>query len=834
MIPTLSKLPISEQISPIRESLRRSDRLILQAPPGAGKTTAVPLCLLNETWLAGKKILMLQPRRLAARAAATRMAEMLGEEIGERVGYHIRGERKSSKKTQILVITEGILTRYLQRDPGLEDTALIIFDEFHERNLHSDLSLAFALQSQELLRDDLKILVMSATLDTRGLGELLENPEILTSEGRSYPVELSYRSPSSAPLSPRDMISEAFKTVMQALRDDAGDILLFLPGEREIRELESRLAEYVKDTKADMAISPLYGNLSKEEQHRAILPAQKRKIVLATNIAETSLTIEGIRVVIDTGLERVARFDPASGMERLVTQKISRASADQRAGRGGRTAPGKCYRLWSLHEHHSLAPHRAPDILTADLTPLALELCAWGAEADELRWIDPPKPSTLSHARELLRELGAADEAITPHGQELLTLGLHPRLAHMIIKAHDLGLQSEAVLLAALLSERDILSNDERHSDIRERFWILKEAHLQGRRSPQLTPLMQNVREISARTETALRFSGDPMQDGVSLLLSLAYPDRIARARGGGRFLTAGGKEVYLSPGDPLAHEEWLVVARSDGHATSARIHLCAPIGVETLRLRHVDAFAAETRVEWNSQTRRVEARENERLGAILIASRPWGDPDPEMIRSALMEGIRIHGLESLGWGEPVRALKRRLIAYRRHCPQRCGGDFTDEALLATLEEWLLPHLGNQRSLEECKTLDWETILLSQLPWELQRELDTLFPSHFTAPTGSRIGIDYSDPSAPVLAVRIQEMFGTSLHPSLLSGKLPLTVHLLSPAHRPIQVTRDLVGFWSGSYTDVKKELKGRYPKHFWPDDPATAQATKRTKKFME
>jgi ATP-dependent helicase HrpB len=834
MIPTLSKLPISERIPSIRESLRRSNRLILQAPPGAGKTTAVPLSFLDEPWLGEKKILMLQPRRLAARTAATRMAELLGEEVGRRVGYHIRGERRSSKETRILVITEGILTRYLQNDPSLEDAALVIFDEFHERNLHSDLSLALALQSQEVLRDDLKLLVMSATLDTRGLVELLENPPLISSEGRSHPVELSYRSPSSPPLDPRSIVAEAFSTALDALKSDEGDILVFLPGEREIRDLESRLADHVTQTKSELLISPLYGNLSKEEQNRAILPAPKRKIVLATNIAETSLTIEGIRVVIDTGLERVARFDPSSGMERLMTQKISRASADQRAGRSGRTAAGKCYRLWSLHTHHTLAPHREADILTCDLTPLALELSAWGAEADELRWIDPPKPSTLSHAQELLRELGALEETITPHGRTLLDAGLHPRLAHMIVKSREAGLRSEALLLAALLSERDILANDERHSDITERFWILKEALVSKRRPPHLAAVLQSVREISSRTDTILEFAGDSIRDGVPLLLSLAYPDRIAKARGGGKFLTCGGKEVYLSPNDPLANEEWLVVARSDGHATSARIHLCSPIGIETLRLHHNEAFLTETNVEWNPKERRVEARRNERMGAILISSRPCGDPDPDQVKSALLEGIRTHTLEGLGWSEEVRSVQKRLIAYRHHCPDRCGADFTDKALLGSLEEWLLPHLGSQSSLRECETLEWKTILLSALPWEARRELDTLLPDHFPAPTGSRIGIDYTDPDAPVLAVRIQEMFGTSVHPSVLNGKLPLTVHLLSPAHRPIQVTRDLIGFWSGSYRDVKKELKGRYPKHYWPDDPATAQATKRTKKFME
>jgi ATP-dependent helicase HrpB len=829
-----SNLPIGDTLASIRESLLHTNRLILQAPPGAGKTTAVPLALLDEPWLGTQKIIMLSPRRLAARAAAARMAELLGEEVGMRVGYHIRAEKKFGNKTRILVITEGILTRYLQRNPDLSDTALIIFDEYHERHLHSDLSLALALHSQELLRDDLKILVMSATLDTHGLNELLNNPSILTSEGRSYPVELSYRPASASPIDPRSLLAEVYRTTLHALANDPGDILVFLPGEREIRELESRLGEYVRQTQTDLLIVPLYGNLSREEQHRAILPAAKRKIVLATNIAETSLTIEGIRVVIDSGVERVARFDPSVGMERLITQKISRASADQRAGRAGRTAEGKCYRVWSEHAHHALAPHREAEIVLADLTPLALELAAWGASADELRWIDPPKPSSLLHAEELLNELGALDETITPHGRAVLSLGLHPRLAHMILRGRGEALEGEAIVLAALLSERDILSNDERHGDLRERFWILKEALIHNRKPPHLFSVLQSVRDITSRLRTTLSFSQTDRADAVALLLTFAYPDRIAKARGGGKFLTRGGKEAYLPPRDDLVGEEWLVIARTDGNTTSARIQICAPIALPTLRQHYQEAFSLEHAVDWNPKDKRIEARRIERLGAILISSRPASDTDQETIQKALLEGIRTHGLESLGWSEGVRALQQRLIAFHRHCPERCAADFTDEALLNSLETWLLPHLGSQSSLRECESLAWETIFLSTLPWELQRELDALLPSHFTAPTGSILALDYADPDSPVLAVRIQEMFGTASHPSVLEGKLPLSVHLLSPAHRPIQVTRDLVSFWSGSYSDVKKELKGRYPKHYWPDDPANAQATKKTKKFME
>lgn len=825
------KLPVFDVIDNIRSALSANNRLILQAPPGAGKTTSVPLALLNEPWLEGKKILMLEPRRLAARSAAMRMAELLGEETGESVGYHIRAEKKSGPKTRILVITEGILTRYLQKDPSLEDTALIIFDEFHERHLHSDLSLAFALQSQELLNDDLKILVMSATLDTHGLSELLDNSPLVTSEGRSYPVAVIYRSPLAPPLKIQMIVSELLNSVLESLRSDSGDILVFLPGEREIRELESRLREQAEA--ADLLITPLYANLTKEEQHRAILPAPQRKVVLATNIAETSLTIEGIRIVIDSGLERVARFDPSSGMERLMTQKISRASADQRSGRAGRTSEGKCYRLWSEPTHHTLAPYREAEIVLADLTSFALELAVWGARAEELHWIDPPKPASLSHAQDLLRELGALDETITPHGHSLLKLGLHPRLGHMILRGRDEGYECEAIVLAALLSERDILRGDERHTDIRERFWVLKKSLVSGANPSQLAAVKQNVRETLSRLQTKLSFSDTADEDTLGLLLSFAYPDRIARLRGNAKYLTSGGKEVFLSPNDDLGREEWLVIAQSDGDNTSSRIHLAAPIRLQTLQEHHSNLFRADQVVEWNRDERRVEAREMQRLGSILLSARPMADPDPERVKNALLEGIRFHGIESLGWNDEMRLLQHRLIAFHHHRSDLCPGDFTDEELLNSLESWLLPHLGPERSLDECKGLAWGTILLSSLSWQMQQELERLLPSHFSAPTLTRIPIDYVDPDAPVLAIRIQEVFGISLHPTVLEGKVALSVHLLSPARRPIQVTRDLPGFWNGSYVDVKKELKGRYPKHYWPDDPRNAEATNRTKKTM-
>lgn len=825
-------LPIRAILPELLSALRTSNRAILQAPPGAGKTTAVPIALLDEPWLEGRRIVMLEPRRLAARAAASRMAQMLGEKVGGRIGYQIRGEKKIGPDTRIVVVTEGILTRWLQNDPTLEDTAIVLFDEFHERSLHADLSLAFALQSQECLREDLKLLVMSATLDTRGLGELLDSPPILTSEGRAYAVEIVHLPPTAAPLrTPGEVHEGVYRTVLRALNDDAGDILVFLPGEKEIRALEQRLSESIP---SGTRISPLYGSLARDEQLDAILPCSERKIVLATNIAETSLTIEGIRIVVDSGLERSALFDPESGMERLVTRKISRASADQRAGRAGRLSEGKCYRLWSRSDHETLLPHRPSEIAQSDLTPLALELCAWGAEPDDLRWIDPPASSAFAHARDLLRSLGAIDTALTPHGAQILRLGLHPRLAHMVLRAQEIGAEEEAAILAALLVERDVL-RDHPSSDLSERYAYVRDALLRPSPPPHLVSVIQNIREIAQRTGISLSTGRSVRADGdLGLVLSFAYPDRIARSRGNGRFLTAGGKEVVLRESESHLRDEWIVVARSDGDATRARIHLYAPIGIETLRTHHADAFRIDTDVTLNADSGRVEARESECLGAITIASRPVALTQREEVHRALLEGIVRHGLSVLEWSDATRAFQRRLIAHHHHFGAESFGDYTDAALLSSLHAWLLPHLGDEMSLRDCARMDWETILASSLSWEQQRELERLLPSHYEAPTGTRIPIDYTDPESPVLSVRIQEMFGLAEHPSVLGGRLPLTVHLLSPAHRPIQVTRDLVGFWNGSYTEVKKELKGRYPKHFWPDDPASAPATKKTKKYME
>lgn len=836
----IGSLPIYDVIETVRTALKSNNRLILQAPPGAGKTTAVPLSLFYEPWLEDKTILLLSPRRVAARAAANRMAELLGECVGESVGYQIRSEKKMGQKTKILVITEGILTRRLQNDPSLENVALIIFDEFHERHLQSDLSLAFALQTQECLRDDLKILVMSATLDTRGLSTLLSAPPIITSEGRSYPVAVTHLPPNSTPVDAKNLIPVLFCLTRDLLEKETGDILIFLPGVREIKSLASLLNSYLRETSADLLIAPLYGDLSKSEQEAAIAPSKRRKIVLATNIAETSLTIEGIRIVIDSGLERVIRFDPSGGMERLVTQKISRASASQRAGRAGRLSEGKCYRLWSEIAHHSLSPHSEAEILQCDLAPLALELAAWGSRADELAWIDSPPLHALEHAYTLLENLNllASATQLTPHGKAILSLGLHPRLAHMIVMGQKMGYSGEAILLSALLSERDPLAGSpERSADIRERFWLLSDYHQNRPVSSHLRDGLQRIlvsaRELAKRLNTPLILSADFSDSLIAVLLAMAYPDRIARSRDSSspHYLTIGGKEALLDFRDDLSGNPWLVIARSDGQKKTARIHLCAPISLEDLELHMPHLFQTEQGVAWNPQSRRVEARETLHMGAIILQSHTVECADREKIGRILCEGIRLCGIEALPWSEHSHSLLNRLRVFHRY--GAIAGDFSDAALTDTLEQWLMPHFSAHSSIRDLQSLDLHAILSSGIEWETLRRLDALLPHYFSAPTGSKIAIDYTDPESPILAIRIQELFGLDIHPSVMQGKLPLLIHLLSPAHRPIQMTRDLVGFWNGSYHEVKKELKGRYPKHYWPDDPRTAQATNRTKKFM-
>jgi len=780
--------------------------------------------------LAEKKILILEPRRLAAKSAALRMSDILGKPLGTTVGFHIKSEKHVTSETRIIVVTEGIMTRYLQHDPSLESFGIIIFDEYHERHVQSDLSLAFSLQTQEYLRDDLKLLVMSATLNLDGLKTLLGDPPVILSKGISYPVSVVYRDPKEFPVDHRNLIFETSQTVIDAYKNDEGDILVFLPGEKEIRQLHATLSDYFEPLQTD--IFPLYGNLTKAEQHNAIRPSRNRKIVLATNIAETSLTIEGIRIVIDSGFERVSLFDPSSGMERLVTQKISKASAEQRTGRAGRLNEGKCYRLWNEMQHHSLSAHRDAEILVCDLTPLRLELAQWGSTSDELQWIDPPPSASLSNAERLLNAMGALEgTTVTPHGSRLVKAGLHPRFSHMIESSRPLGLEFEALMISALLSEADILPAEKRHSDFDERFWILE--HSRKRDNTTAVPSLMALKDLCSRLNIRPKETSET-ELSIGLILSFAYPDRIAKSKGEGKYLSSSGKEFFLPPHDPMAQHEWLVIARSDGNATRSKIHLCSPIAYPELVQHHHSLFHNASAVEWNNEYERVESRETISFGSILLESKPIENHDREQIREKLLLGIKAKGIGCLEWNQATKALQNRLAAFRTYCPDPNQHGYTDLELEEKLEEWLQPYLHNESSLAQCRQLDWQSILLSSLSWDDQKRLDKSFPSHFIAPTGSKIMIDYTDPQAPAIHVRIQEMFGIEVHPSLQDEKIALTVHLLSPALRPIQITQDLPGFWTGSYSDVKKELKGRYPKHYWPDNPLEAEATNKTKKHMQ
>jgi ATP-dependent helicase HrpB len=833
----MTDLPIEDILPALKNVLGSGSSAVLQAPPGAGKTTRVPLALLDEPWLADSAIVMLEPRRLAARAAAHRMASMLGEKVGGTVGYRMRMDTKVGAGTRIVVVTEGVLTRMLQSDPALEGVGLVIFDEFHERNLQADLGLALSLQSRSLLRNELRLLVMSATLDGKGVAALLEDAPIITSVGRSHPVETRYRQRSHD-----ERIEPAvIAAVLDSLANEKGDILVFLPGAAEIGRVERSLGE--AELPRNVTIAPLYGNLPQEAQDRAIEPSTEgmRKVVLATSIAETSLTIEGVRIVIDSGVMRVPRFSPRSGMTRLETVRVSQASADQRRGRAGRLGPGICYRLWSEHDH--LIPHGSPEILEADLAPLALDLAEWGiADPSELSWLDSPPEGAFSQARELLTELGALDAAggITPHGRRMASLSLHPRLSHMILKADPLGLGGLACEIAALLAERDIFRSDGRKldADLRLRLEALRDMK-HGERSDHPYLRGHQLDRTASRRVLAeadhwkrrLKISGgDEEIEACGLLLAFAYPDRIAQARPGqpGRFLLRNGQGAFFSEHQLLSETSWLIVAELDGQRRESRIFLAAPVTLEQIEEQYAGQIQREKLITWDGEARGVRARERERLGAILLRDAPLHDPDPEAVAEAVIEGIEQEGVEILPWSKGARAVQQRVIFIHRIDPS--WPDLSDEALGGTLRDWLAPHLQGMRSREDLQSLDLASILQGMLSWEKRSALENLAPTHLTVPSGSRIPIDYSNPEIPVVAVRLQEMFGLTETPRIARGMVPLTLHLLSPAGRPVQVTRDLANFWRSTYFEVKKDLKGRYPKHYWPDDPMQGVPTNRVR----
>ena len=837
-------LPIEPVLPDLRAALRHSTTLVLQAPPGAGKTTRVPLALLDEPWLTGQSILLLEPRRLAAQAAAARMANQLGEPVGATVGYRIRFDRRISRQTRIEVLTEGLLTRRLQHDPALEGVGLVIFDEFHERNLPADLALALCLDSQRGLREDLRLLVMSATLDGAAVARLLGDAPILVAEGRAYPVTRRYlaRDPDGLDL------NAVIRAVLTALAQHTGDLLVFLPGGGEIRQVQRRLE--AEPACAGLALVPLYGDLPGEAQQRAIQPdaGGRRKVVLATPIAETSLTIEGISVVVDAGWTRVPCFDPRSGLTRLATIRISADAAEQRTGRAGRLGPGICYRLWSEATQSRLRPQRLPEILEADLAPLALELAQWGvADPAALAWLDPPPPGALAQARALLVDLDALDEQgrITQTGQALAELPTHPRLAHLLRCGAMLGQGALAADLAALLEERDLLRGEHVFgSDLTARLEALQTFRRDGREGAQRqsadTAACVRVDRAAQRWRQLLRIATAPeiAPDSilVGLLLALAYPDRVARRREGcaDRYQLANGRGARLAPGDPLMNRDWLAVAQLDAGASEGRIWLAAPVDPADLAIHLASRVHTVAEVYWDDRQAAVIARREQRLGVLALSGGPLPDADPQVLRQAMLTGVRRMGLDCLPWTPELRDGQARVLSLRRWFPDEDWPDLSDAWLTEHLAEWLEPWLDGATRREQLSRVDLAAALYGLLNHRQRAQLNELAPTHLLAPSGSRIRLRYLPGESPVLAVKLQELFGLADTPRIAGGRIPVTLHLLSPAQRPIQVTQDLRGFWERTYAEVKKELKGRYPKHPWPDDPWTAVPTRRARPLKE
>ncbi len=832
-------LPIDEVLPALRQALRERHEAVLEAPPGAGKTTRVPLALLNEPWLAGQKILMLEPRRLAARAAAERLASELGEKVGETVGYRIRLDSKVGPDTRIEVVTEGILTRRLQHDPALEGVGLLIFDEFHERSLDADLALALSLNGRELFRDEqpLKILLMSATLEGERLASLLDDAPVLRSEGRMYPVAMRW----GRPFVPGEFIEpRVVQTVLDAISDDSGSLLVFLPGQAEIRRVHQQLADAL-GSRSDILLCPLHGELDLNAQRAAIepAPAGMRKVVLATNIAETSLTIDGVRVVIDAGLARVPRFDPGSGMTRLDTQRISRASATQRAGRAGRLEPGVCYRLWSEDQHAQLAAYSSAEILQADLAGLALQLARWGVTPEQLIWLDLPPSASYAQARQLLERLGALHTAkLTPHGEAMAELPAHPRIAHLLLRGQELGLAEMASDVAALLGERDILRGA--GADVHSRLALLQ-GESRGARGGQGG--VQRARQLARQYRGYLRGKAtQPVADPdhprwLGALLALAYPDRVAQQRkpGGAEYRLANGRAALFSEVDGLMKHPWLVIADlgSRQGQREERIYLAAELDPGLLDSVLSEQVSVVDQLDWDEREGVLRAERQRKVGELVLSREPLTGLDAAARTGALVNLVRRKGLELLPWTPELRQWQARVMLLRQLDLAAQGQsewpDVSDAALLASLEDWLAPYLERVSRLSHFASLDLSGIVHNLLKWPLPQRLDELAPHHIKVPSGSSVRLDYSE-YPPILAVRLQELFGLADTPRIAGGRQVVKLHLLSPARRPVQVTQDLANFWRSTYSEVKKDLKGRYPKHYWPDDPLIAEPTARIK----
>jgi len=819
--------PVLEIIPQLKQALQQHPVVILQAPPGAGKSTVLPLQLLHEPWLKNKKIIMLEPRRLAARSVALRMAEELNEEAGATIGYRVRFESVVSKQTRIEVVTEGILTRMIQTDNSLEGVGLVIFDEFHERSLQADLSLALCYQAQQVLRDDLRILIMSATLDGEKISTLFQQAPVITSSGKPYPVTFHYV-PAEKDVS---IVNATIRVVKRALREQSGDVLVFLPGAGEIQRVYTAL----EGENVAAIVVPLYGDLPFKKQQEAILPHPQgmRKIVLATSIAETSLTIEGITTVVDSGYARVPRFDPRSGLTRLETIRVTKDAADQRAGRAGRLGPGVCYRLWAEATHHQLLPSRQPEIMEADLASLILELANWGIQnLNELTWITTPPEGAVQQARELLTYLEAVEHnRITTRGKEMLKLPTHPRIAHLLLSPSEVGEGNLATDIAAILEERDPLPK-ESGADLSLRVEVLRKWR-RGDRVSADRNVLDRLERLAASWRRIFKLPVDnshPIDATLGKLVAEAYPERIARQQGqqSTRYKLANGRIVRLPEHDPLMREPWLAVAQLDAGSGEGKIFLAAPLDEADLQHRAVEQEV----VKWDSERGMITATIEKRIGHVVLSGKPISKVSDELRIKLLCEAVREEGLPLLGWDDAQRDWQARVLSLRTWRPEENWPDVTDEHLLNTVEEWLAPYLTQVSKRSDFQRLECHQIVSGILPWQFSSRLDTLAPAKWQVPSGSFIKLNYfPDGRSPVMEVRLQEMFGLLETPSVNEGRIKILLHLLSPGYKPVQVTQDLKSFWHTTYHEVRKELRMRYPRHHWPEDPWTAEAVRGVRK---
>ncbi len=819
------ELPVDGALAEIGDALAANRTVVLEAPPGTGKTTRVPPSLLDASWLGDRIILMLEPRRVAARASASRIAHELGESLGERVGLRTRFDTRVGPDAKLEVVTEGVLTRLLLEDPSLEHVGAVIFDEFHERSIHADTALAFTRETRGALRDDLRLVLMSATIDAARLAEQLGNTEVIRVDAPLHPVDTRYRPPTPG-RRPEDDVADA---VLEVLNEEAGDVLVFLAGAGDINRTGRALGSRVP---AGVRITPLHGSLPPQQQDQALQPAASgdRKVILSTPIAETSVTIDGVRIVVDTGRRRRPELDVDRGMSRLRTVNASQDATDQRRGRAGRQGPGLCVRLWPEIDQARRRTDEPPEILTTDLTALALQIAAWGAtDAHEIPFIDPPPAPALAAGRGVLTVLGAIDDdrRLTPHGRAIADLGAEPRLAHMMIRGEQLGAGATACDLAAVMADRDILTGRSRPTDLRLRVEALSkgtERVDEGRR--------RRAQDLARRWRARVGVANNPIDvDMIGALVSLAFPDRIAQRRSeAGSFLLASGAGVAMETADGLAREPYLAVAETEGVGADARIVMAAPLDREEIERLHSDCVEEVVRGEWDRRARDVAFERQDRLGALILRRESDSDPDSDAVREALLAGVRREGLGLLKWSEADERWRARLD-FLHSTDNESWPPVDDEALLIRLGDWLGPAIGNARRRADLEMVDLKSAVNNLLDWRQVRDVDRLAPTHIKVPSGSRIPIDYMAEGGPVLAVRLQEVFGLTDSPTVGGGAVALVVHLLSPAHRPVQVTTDLASFWQDGYQEVRKELRGRYPKHEWPEDPTSAPATSRAKR---